>query len=92
MYYLESMEQIKKASDKFDRVKPEVKTMSFGQYAVQGSGGGWYTVACYVDDLGRKVIDCSCETFDGYVCYHSVGAIMRHIVLATERKKQMENK
>jgi hypothetical protein len=88
MYYLENWDMLKRAMEKYKKVQPEVTTVTFGQYRVKGSKGNWYNVACYYDAHDRKVVECDCETFDGYVCYHSAAALIRHIYLAREKELQ----
>ncbi|CAN5176671.1 hypothetical protein BH20ACI1_BH20ACI1_20150 [soil metagenome] len=87
MFVLDNENQIEKAMQKARKVKPLVKLIAFGVYAVKGSKGNSYTVKCSRNPLGQKQVDCECEGGrKGLVCYHTAAALGLHIVLAEQRQ------
>ncbi len=83
MYILDNEKQIEKALKKAQKIKPLVKAISFGTYAVKGSKGDSYAVRCSRNSLGQKEVSCDCEGGrKDLVCYHSVAALGLHIALA----------
>lgn len=86
MFILDNESQIEKAMQKARKVKPLVKTIAFGVYAVKGSKN-FYTVKMQRNPLGQKQIDCECEGGKrDLVCYHAVAALGWHIVLASQKQ------
>lgn len=65
-------------------LRPKVRMIRFGVYAVSGSRGNSYTVKCF-RFFGEKVVDCSCPTKDGVACKHSVCALPLHLHVAAQR-------
>jgi hypothetical protein len=65
-------------------LRPKVRMVRFGEYAVSGSRGNTYTVKCY-RFFGEKVVDCNCQTRDGIACKHGVSAVLLHLHVAATR-------
>lgn len=65
-------------------LRPKVRMIRFGEYAVTGSKGNEYTVKCY-RFFGEKVVDCTCKTRDGVACKHSAAALPLHLHVAATR-------
>ena len=85
MFILTTESQLTKAINKARTVKPRLKAHRLGVYTVTGSKGDAYTVNCYRDAQGRKVVACECTGAQrGLVCYHAASAIGLHIVLAAD--------
>ncbi len=87
MYILENESQLERATKKARKLKPLVRVIAFGVYAVRGSQGNFYEVRCERDDDGRKIVSCNCEGGrKNLVCFHSVAGLSRHIALASEQQ------
>ncbi len=90
MFILTTESQLTKAIAKARTVKPRLRVQRFGAYTVTGSKGDAYTVNCYRDAQGRKVVACQCQGAErGLVCYHAASAIGLHIVLAADATHPM---
>ena len=86
MYILTNLNQLEKAANKARTIKPIVRMIQFGVYAVKGSQGNFYTVECYRNDKGEKVVACQCKgASKGLVCFHSSAALELHCTLAKHR-------
>ena len=85
MFILKNLDQLEKAVTKAKTVKPIVRMIQFGKYAVQGSKGNFYTVECYRNDKGEKVVACECKGATRGVCYHSCSVLELHCTLAKHR-------
>jgi hypothetical protein len=89
MFILKSKEQIATAIERAKAHHTSVKARRFGEYAVKGAAGNFYTVRCERRN-GDKVIDCECPAGQfGSVCYHSVIALSLHSYMATTPLAQM---
>jgi 3-keto-L-gulonate-6-phosphate decarboxylase len=84
MFALEETE-IAKAVKRARELHPTVRVIRFGQYLVSGSHGKRYTVRCYRDQRGHKIIDCDCRTQDGVACKHGMAAVPLHIWMAESK-------
>ncbi len=89
MVKLTTAEAMRKAIDKARAVKPRVRVLDFGSYAVTNKQtGATYTVTCEKRN-GERFADCSCKAgARGLSCYHVAAAAGRHVVLAAERVTQ----
>ncbi len=85
MFILTNLNQLEKAATKARKVKPTVRMIAFGLYAVKGSNGDSYTVECRRNDRNEKVVDCSCKGAERGVCYHAASVIELHSTLAKHR-------
>jgi hypothetical protein len=86
MFILKNLTQLEKAVTKARTVKPIVRIISFGVYAVQGSKGNFYTVECKRNEQGEKVVICECKGAErGLVCFHSCSALELHCTIAKHR-------
>jgi hypothetical protein len=86
MFILKSLNQLEKAVTKARTVKPIVRIISFGLYAVQGSTGNFYTVECKRNEQGEKVVSCECRgASKGLVCFHSASVLELHCTLAKHK-------
>ncbi|MCY7348713.1 MAG: hypothetical protein LH614_21185 [Pyrinomonadaceae bacterium] len=85
MFILESKTQLEKAIAKARKVKPIVKMIAFGVYAVKGSNGNSYTVK--MERIGNeKRISCDCKGGErGLICHHGTAALELHSTLAKHR-------
>ncbi|MGB7923438.1 MAG: hypothetical protein WCF57_09355 [Pyrinomonadaceae bacterium] len=81
MFIIEETE-IAKAIEAAKKLHPIVRMLSFGEYTCTGSTGNTYTVKCYRNEQGQKVIDCSCKTRDGVACKHGMAVVGLHIYMA----------
>lgn len=87
MFILENEKQIEKGLKKARQIKPLVRVLEFGKYAVKGSEGDSYTVRCSRTPQGEKAVECNCKGgLKGLVCYHSISALGIHIVLAEQKQ------
>ncbi len=83
MYILENLSQLEKAANKAKTIKPIVRMIQFGLYAVQGSKGNFYTVECKRNERGEKVVSCECiGASKGLVCWHSASILELHCTQA----------
>ena len=88
MFILQNENQIAKAINKARKVKPLVRVLEFGRYAVKGSNGDFYTVKMNRNPLGQKEVACECQgAAKGLVCYHAAASLGIHIVLAEQQKQ-----
>ncbi len=86
-YILTGKEQLEKAILRAKKIKPLVKMIEFGKYAVRGSKGDIYTVKFSRNSLGEKIIECSCRGGErGLVCFHSVACLELHGTIAKRRR------
>lgn len=86
MYILTNLDQLEKAANKARTIKPIVKMIEFGVYAVKGSTGNFYKVECNRNEQGEKVVSCECEgARRGLVCFHSTSALELHCTQAKHR-------
>ncbi len=86
MYILNNLNQLEKAATKAKTVKPIVRIIKFGVYAVQGSTGNFYTVECKRNERNEKVVSCECKgASKGLVCFHSASVLELHCTLAKHR-------
>ncbi len=83
MFNLETTD-LSRAVQKAKALRPRVRMIRFGEYAVTGSRGNSYTVKCY-RFFGEKVVDCNCLTKDGVACKHGVSAVLLHLHVAATR-------
>ncbi len=81
MFILEGKQQLGKAILKARKLKPIVRMIGFGVYAVKGSTGN-YTVK--MERIGdEKRIFCDCKGGErGLICYHSAAALELHSTIA----------
>lgn len=84
MFILESKQQLEKAILKARKIKPVVRMIAFGVYAVKGATGN-YTVK--MERTGNeKRIYCDCKGGErGLVCYHGA-ALELHSTVAKHRQ------
>ena len=64
MFILTNLNQLEKAATKARNIKPIVRMIEFGVYAVKGSKGDSYTVECRRNDRNEKVVACNCKRRD----------------------------
>ena len=81
MFTLETT-PIAKAIENARKLHPVVRVIGFGEYTVTGSKGNTYTVKCYRDERGQKVVDCNCATRDDVACKHGMAAVALHLWMA----------
>ena len=87
MFILKSKIQLEKAIEKARKIRAKVRFVAFGQSAVKGTKGNFYTVKCERTANGEKQISCECKGAEkGLVCYHAVSALSLHIGLARQRQ------
>lgn len=87
MFILKSKTQIERAIEKARKIRTKVRFVTFGQYAVKGTKGNFYTVKCERTENGEKQVSCECKGAEkGLVCYHAVSALSLHIGLARQRQ------
>lgn len=60
MFILKNRQQLENAIAKARKVKPRVRIIAFGVYAVKGSNGN-YTVKCERTAKGEKQVLCDCK-------------------------------
>ncbi len=86
MFILKSLNQLEKAVTKARTVKPIVRIIAFGVYAVQGTKGNFYTVECKRNERNEKVVSCECKgASKGLVCFHSASVLELHCTIAKHR-------
>jgi hypothetical protein len=86
-YILTGKEQLEKAILRAKKIKPLVKMIEFGKYAVRGSKGDIYTVKFSRNSLGEKVVECDCRGGErGLVCFHSAASLELHGTIAKRRQ------
>ena len=85
MFILTNLNQLEKAANKARTIKPTVRIITFGVYAVKGSKNDVYTVECRRNDRNEKVVSCNCKGAERGVCYHSAAVIELHSTLAKHR-------
>lgn len=86
MFILENLSQLEKAAAKARSIKPIVRMIQFGVYAVQGSTGNFYTVECRRNEQGEKQVSCNCKGGErGLVCWHSASILELHCTQAKHR-------
>ena len=86
MYILTNLTQLEKSAAKARTIKPTVRIIAFGKYAVKGTKGDVYTVECRRNDRNEKVVSCNCKGGErGLVCFHSSAVIELHSTLAKHR-------
>ena len=61
MFILENEKQIEKGLQKARQIKPRVRVLEFGKYAVRGSQGDSYTVRCSRTPHGEKAVECNLQ-------------------------------
>jgi hypothetical protein len=83
MFALETTD-LSRAIQNAKALRPKVRMIRFGEYAVTGSCGNSYTVKCY-RFFGEKVVDCNCLTKDRVACKHGVSAVLLHLHVAATR-------
>ena len=84
MFVLRNLNQLEKAVEKAQKVKPVVRMIDFGVYAVKGSKDS-YEVRMERKN-GQKLIMCNCIAGErGFVCYHSVSALELHSTIAAHK-------
>jgi hypothetical protein len=87
MFILKSKSQLEKAIEKAMQTRTKVRFIRFGVYAVKGSKGNFYTVECFRDKRGEKLVKCDCKGAEkGLVCYHAASALALHIAVARQRQ------
>lgn len=85
MFILESKQQLEKAILKARKIKPVVRMIAFGVYAVKGATGN-YTVKMERTGNEKRII-CDCKGGErGLVCYHSCAALELHSTVAKHRQ------
>ena len=92
MFILHNLRQLEKAVARCKAYHPRVRVVRFGLYAVTGQHGADYTVECYRDEQGRRVVDCNCPTRDGVPCKHAAAALQNHAHLVSVRRLARENR
>ncbi len=87
MFILKSKEQLEKAITKAKKIRTKVRFLSFGNYAVKGTSGNFYTVRCERTATGERKVECECRGAEkGLVCYHAAAALSLHVGLAKQRQ------
>lgn len=77
MFILKAKAQLEKAIEKAGKIKPIVRMIKFGVYAVKGTNNT-YTVKLEIKDDEKRVI-CECKAGErGIPCYHSASALELH--------------
>lgn len=85
MFILKSKEQLGKAVAKAQKVKPIIRMIAFGVYAVKGSAQT-YTVKMERKGDEKRII-CECKASErGLICYHGAAALELHGTLAKHRQ------
>lgn len=92
MFILHNLRQLEKAVARCKAYHPRVRVVRFGLYAVTGQHGTDYTVECYRDEQGRRVVACTCPTRDGVPCKHAAAALQNHAHLVFVRRLIRERK
>jgi hypothetical protein len=90
MFILYNLRQLERAIARCHAYRPRVGFVHFGLYTVTGQHGTDYVVACYRDEQGRRVLDCTCPTRDGVACKHAAAALPLHVYLAASRQRAEE--
>ncbi len=86
MFILNNLEQLEKAATKARTVKPIVRIIAFGLYAVQGSTGNFYTVECKRNERNEKTVACNCKAgLSNRICFHSCSVLELHCTLAKHK-------
>jgi 3-keto-L-gulonate-6-phosphate decarboxylase len=86
MFILKDKTQLENAIAKARKIKPRVRMIAFGVYAVKGLNGD-YTVKCERTAHGEKQVLCDCKGgASGLVCYHSTAALELHSTIAKHRQ------
>jgi hypothetical protein len=85
MFILKNKSQLQTAISKARKIKPVVRMIAFGVYAVKGATGN-YTVK--MERIGNeKQVLCDCKGGErGLVCYHSTAALELHSTIAKHRQ------
>jgi len=85
MFILNTWSTISKAIKTADRVNPTVVIEALGVYRVAGRNNTEFTVACYKDEEGKRVVDCGCVagTKLHTPCFHAAAAIKAHVSMVT---------
>jgi len=85
MFILKNKSQLETAISKARKIKPVVRMIAFGVYAVKGATGN-YTVK--MERIGNeKQVLCDCKGGErGLVCYHSTAALELHSTIAKHRQ------
>jgi hypothetical protein len=86
MIQLTTIETLGNAINKARTVKPLVRVIMFGKYAVTNKATlATYTVTCEKRD-GKRLASCDCKAgARGTACYHVAAAVSAHLQLAQER-------
>jgi len=85
MFILKNKSQLQTAISKARKIKPVVRMIAFGVYAVKGATGN-YTVKMERNG-NEKRISCDCKGGErGLVCYHSTAALELHSTIAKHRQ------
>jgi len=92
MIELTSKDKLQNAINKARQIKPRVRVVAFGLYAVQNKEtGATYEVTCERRE-NRRFAGCTCAAGKKNVpCYHLASAVSVHIALASERAAQIAN-
>ena len=83
MFVITNLKQLERAAIKARQVKPIVRIIEFGTYAVKGSSGNFYTVKCRKEN-NQKIVECECKGASK-ICYHGAAVIELHSTLAKHR-------
>ncbi len=85
MFILKNKSQLQTAISKARKIKPVVRMIAFGVYAVKGATGN-YTVK--MERIGNeKQVLCDCKGGErGLVCYHGTAALELHSTIAKHRQ------
>jgi hypothetical protein len=85
MFILKNKSQLQTAISKARKIKPVVRMIAFGVYAVKGATGN-YTVK--MERIGNeKQVLCDCKGGErGLICYHSTAALELHSTIAKHRQ------
>ncbi len=90
MYILTGKKQLEKAILRAKKIKPLVKMIEFGKYAVRGSKGDIYTVKFSKNSHGEKIIECSCPGGQkNLVCFHSAACLELHGMIVKRRQVEI---
>jgi hypothetical protein len=61
MFILKSKEQLEKAITKAKKIRTKVRFLSFGNYAVKGTSGNFYTVRCERTATAKEKLSVNAE-------------------------------
>ncbi len=85
MFILKDKAQLEKAIAKARSIKPRVRMIAFGVYAVKGATGNYTVKMERVGDEKQVLCDCK-GGMRGLVCYHGTAALELHSTIAKHRQ------